>query len=57
MYSAMSEGMPAKNIALNSSTSTPCEMAEVAMIDRSVSLSSGNGLLAPTRVSARRTMS
>ena len=57
MYSAMSDGMPAKNIALNSSTSTPCEMAEVAMTDRRVLFSSGNGLLMPTRVSARRTMS
>ena len=32
MYSAISEGSPAKNIALNLSTSTPWLMAEVANI-------------------------
>ena len=35
MYSAISEGMPANAIALNDSTSTPCEIADVATIPRS----------------------
>ena len=47
MNSAMSFGIPAKNIALNLSTSTPCEMADVATIflrDWSRSGKSSSGL-------------
>ena len=35
MYSAMSDGRPAKNIELSSSMSTPWETAEVATMERS----------------------
>jgi hypothetical protein len=40
MYSAMSDGMPANAIALNVSTSTPCEIADVATIPSNASLMS-----------------
>ena len=33
IYSATSGGIPAKNIALNSSTSTPCDTADVAILN------------------------
>src|SRR5262249_56401402 len=53
MYSEMSAGRPAKNIALNLSTSTPWLMAEVATMLRKLSPSGGNGWPGTTLPSAR----
>ncbi|MNW13485.1 hypothetical protein D3C71_2114580 [compost metagenome] len=50
MYSAMSEGMPAKNIEFSSSTSTPCEIAEVAITDLRTFESGVNGRPGSSRV-------